>query len=114
MVVAASGLVLRTYHWPVLLILSLMILLVVGLANDVWVLLSIDHNWPLDGYCSIEPNFPTWAPLDDFLPALFEVRSMCGPTPYLLFGVTMADGLAVICLVLVWVALFGIFTRISL
>lgn len=113
MAVAASGLVLRTYRWPTLILSSLMIVLAVGLANDVWMLLSIDHNWPLEGYCSIEPNFPSWARLDDFLPWLFEVRTMCGPTPYLLFGVTMADGLAVFCVVLIWAALFGIFTRLS-
>lgn len=114
MVAASFGLVLRSYYWPIILLLLFMVLLVVGLAKDVWVLLSIDHNWPLDGYCAIEPNFPSWARLDDLIPALFEVRSMCGPTPYLLFKISMADGLAAFCVALFVALLFGIFKRVSL
>ncbi|QFU75908.1 disulfide bond formation protein B [Halioglobus maricola] len=44
-----------------------------------------------DGTCEIYLNFPDWFALDVWFPAMFEVRTLCGFTPAMPFGFTMAE-----------------------
>ena len=46
-----------------------------------------------DGTCGMDPEFPTWLPLDKWLPNVFEVWTMCGYTPNFLFGLSMGEGM---------------------
>jgi protein dithiol:quinone oxidoreductase len=106
--VAILGLICRHMRWVSGLFYLALVALTVGLGFDVWTLLSIDYNWPLSGACSFQANFPSWLPLDVWAPALFEVRNLCQPTPFLIFGITMADALAAACLAFVLIALYGL------
>ncbi|MDH3971388.1 MAG: disulfide bond formation protein B, partial [Gammaproteobacteria bacterium] len=44
---------------------------------------------------------PSWFALDQWFPAMFKVWEACGYTPELLFGVTMAEALLVLSIMLV-------------
>lgn len=91
---AVLGVLIRQWRWPTLLMIALMLWLTWGLAEDTWVLLSIDQGWPTSGACSFVAYFPQWLPLDKWWPQMFEVQNLCQPTPVVLFGVSMAHALA--------------------
>lgn len=93
---ALAGLALRNTIWPARLLIAVELVLSIGLATVVWQLLALEYGFAAIGECSIYPDFPTWAPLDLWLPALFEVQGPCAKTPTVLFGLSMADGLAAI------------------
>lgn len=65
-----------------------------------------------DGQCGMDPGFPGWLPLDVWLPALFEVWTMCGYTPQFLLGLTMGEALVISALLLLAVALLASFFMI--
>jgi disulfide bond formation protein DsbB len=68
----------------------------IGLATVVWELLGLEYGFGGAGACSMFANFPSWAPLDEWLPILFRIQGPCAATPEVLFGLSMADGLAVV------------------
>lgn len=51
--------------------------------------------------CEIVPNFPSWAPLHEWLPALFEATGDCGDILWQFLGFTMPQ---------VMVAIFAIYS----
>ncbi len=55
-------------------------------------LLLIERNL-VEGSCGFKANFPSWMPLDQWLPSVFEPWEACGYTPMLWFDITMAEGL---------------------
>ena len=57
--------------------------------------LAVERGWVF-GDCEIALGTPDWFALDKWIPAIFEVKTSCGYTPYLLFEITMAEGLLVI------------------
>jgi disulfide bond formation protein DsbB len=91
---AAAGLMLRNTVWPARLAIAVELILSIGLATVVYELLALEYGFAAFGACSIYPNFPSWAPLDQWLPVLFKVQGPCAATPEVLFGLSMADGLA--------------------
>jgi len=94
--VAVAGLALRKTVWPLRLLVAAELLLSIGLATVVWDLLGLEYGFGAPGACSMNPDFWGWAPLDAWLPVLFEVQGPCMATPTVLFGLSMADGLAVV------------------
>lgn len=95
---AVVGLFVRTLRWPVRAVLVGEIALCLGLAGVVWKLLALDYGFADAGACNLYAQFPSWAPLDDWLPMLFRVQATCGETPEVLFGLSMGDGLAAVTL----------------
>lgn len=67
----------------------------VGLGETSYGLLSTERGWEI-GSCSFDAGLPAWFALDEWLPAVFMPLEPCGYTPELLFGVTMAEGLMAI------------------
>ncbi|MEH6443859.1 MAG: disulfide bond formation protein B [Oceanospirillaceae bacterium] len=55
-------------------------------------LLLIERNL-VEGSCGFKPNFPTWLPLDEWIPSVFQAWEACGYTPMLWLEITMAEGL---------------------
>ncbi len=109
---AVVGLLLRKHAWLVRGVLLAEIGLCLGLGGVVWKLLAIDYGFAGVGACNLYANFPSWAPLDEWLPVLFRVQATCGETPEVLFGLSMADGLAGVTagfLIAFVLALFGSF-----
>lgn len=46
--------------------------------------------------CEIVPNFPTWAPLHEWLPALFEATGDCGEISWQFLGYSMPQWMLVV------------------
>ena len=46
--------------------------------------------------CEFIPNFPSWAPLHEWLPALFEATGDCGDINWQFFGYTMPQMMMVV------------------
>lgn len=78
-----------------------------GLWERCWFLLEVE-NGNATSSCNFFLNFPSWFALDKWFPELFEVRNLCGLSPELLFGVTMAQGLIVLSSALVIGALIAL------
>jgi disulfide bond formation protein DsbB len=112
--VALAGLFLRKLLWPMRAMLMAGIALSIGLGQVVWKLLALDYGFAESGACSLYARFPQWAPLDQWFPTVFQVQATCGETPEVLFGLSMADGLAGVTVGLIVVlslALIGSFRR---
>jgi disulfide bond formation protein DsbB len=46
--------------------------------------------------CEFVPNFPSWAPLHEWLPSLFEATGDCGDINWQFFGYTMPQMMIVV------------------
>jgi len=92
--VGVAGFFLCRQLWPLRILLVAELGLVLGLAGVVRELLGLEYGFGGPGVCSMFPNFPAWAPLDQWWPTLFSVQGPCAATPKVLFGLSMADGLA--------------------
>lgn len=56
--------------------------------------------------CEFEPNFPSWAPLHEWLPSLFAATGDCGEISWQFFGFSMPQWMVFIFLI--YTALFGV------
>jgi disulfide bond formation protein DsbB len=72
----------------------LSVIAVAGLLERSWMTFAVERNL-VEGSCSMSTGLPTWFALDQWFPAVFEAWELCGWTPELLFGITMAEGLLV-------------------
>jgi disulfide bond formation protein DsbB len=102
--------VLRQCWWGRLVAVLAGLGLTVGLANESWNLVKIEYGVSGGGSCAFKANFPAWAPLDKWLPSVFEVQDFCKATPELLWGISMTDVLVMVSaglLVVLTVALAG-------
>ena len=66
----------------------------VGLWERCRYLLDVE-NGKGESSCSFFLGFPDWFALDRWMPWMFEVRNLCGFTPEMWFGVSMAQYLIV-------------------
>ena len=96
-IVGILGLILRGNLWARRGLLLTQLLLTLGLASVVWQLAALEYGFAGAGSCSMFPNFPAWAPLDQWFPTLFQVQGPCAATPKVLGPLSMADGLIGIC-----------------
>ncbi|MEH6578254.1 MAG: disulfide bond formation protein B [Amphritea sp.] len=64
----------------------------IGLLERSWMTFAVERNL-LEGSCSMSSGLPDWFALDRWFPAVFEPWELCGYTPELLFGITMAEAL---------------------
>ena len=73
---------------------GLLLLLVssVGLGERSYYLYEIE-NFRGDGSCQFTLGMPEWFAVDRWFPALFEVRNICSYTPEIVFGISMAEAL---------------------
>ncbi|MFT4674779.1 MAG: disulfide bond formation protein DsbB [Reinekea sp.] len=64
-----------------------------------------------EGQCGMDAGFPAWFALDDWLPQVFEVQTMCGYTPNFIFGLSMGEGLFYGAIVLFVVAVSALLLK---
>jgi disulfide bond formation protein DsbB len=81
----------------------LTVVMAAGFLERSWMSLGVERGTVI-GECNMDLGLPEWFAVDRWLPAVFEPWEACGYTPYLLFGVTMAEALVAISAVLVAVA----------
>jgi len=82
-------------------------IIMAGLLERSWRVLAVERGW-IFGDCEMDLGMPAWFALDKWMPSLFEVQTSCGYTPFLFFGITMAEVLLVVsaALLLTSTALF--------
>ena len=85
---------------------ALTLLTAVGMGERAFYLYEIE-NFRGDGSCEFALGMPSWFAVDQWFPALFEVRNICSYTPEIAFGVSMAEALIGISAVVCVLALLG-------
>lgn len=78
--------------------------LALGLVRSSYQTLGVERGTIVDA-CSMDAQFPSWLPLHQWLPAMFEPWEPCGYTPMLAFNISMAEALMVISMLWVLVSL---------
>jgi protein dithiol:quinone oxidoreductase len=71
------------------------------------------ENGKGNGSCEFFLGFPDWFALDKWFPFLFEVRNLCGFTPEIFWGISMAQMLIVVAWSLIAVSLLALVLNIS-
>jgi len=108
------ALLLKSYWWGRLVSAAGGLALSIGLANESWNLIKIEYGIGDAGSCAFMANFPSWAPLDKWVPSVFEVQGLCQATPQIAFGVTMTHVLVAVSaglIALFSLAVIGVFLR---
>lgn len=77
----------------------LMSVVAAGLLERSWLLLGTERG-TVSGSCGMDSGLPSWFALDVWFPTFFKVWEACGYTPELVFGITMAEALIVLSLML--------------
>lgn len=78
-----------------------------GMGERAYYLYEIE-NFRGDGSCEFTLGMPTWFAVDQWFPALFEVRNICSYTPEIAFGISMAEALISISFIVCIFALLGL------
>ena len=85
-----------------------------GLFERSYQLLGTERGFVF-GDCNMDSGLPAWFPLDDWLPSVFKVWEACGYTPELLFGITMAEALIVLSVILLMLSItYTIYSGVKL
>ena len=101
--VSAAVLPLRRFRPARIVAHLLTVVIAAALLERSWRLLGIERGWLESGECNFDAGLPAWLALDQWFPKVFGVQEACGYTPELPFGVTMAEALVVLSVVLLLV-----------
>ena len=93
-VLAILALITSPVGWTARIFHLINSILMLGYVERSWQTLAIERGWTF-GDCNLESGLPPWFALDKWFPALFEVKTSCGYTPYILFEISMAEILMV-------------------
>ncbi len=75
-----------------------------GLVERSYQLLGTERGF-LTGSCSFDLGLPAWFAIEKWLPWLYQVETTCGYTPEVIFGITMAEGLMFLSVILLLLSL---------
>lgn len=104
LMVGGVGFFLRHRGWPRLLSHLASLLVAAGLSERSYMLLGTEKGFVFSD-CGFDAGLPTWLALGDWLPWLYRVEASCGYTPELLLGVTMAEALTALSVMLLLLTL---------
>ena len=102
--VTIFGFMLRSTRYACALAHLLVAAIMAGLLERAWQLLGTERGFIIST-CGFDLGLPSWLALDRWWPAVFEVKTTCGYTPELVFGITMAETLLVMSAVLLALSL---------
>jgi disulfide bond formation protein DsbB len=102
-IVSFIGLLARRIRAINTLVQVSIVLIAVGLVERSYKLLGTERGF-WDGHCGFDLGLPAWFAIDKWLPWLFRVETTCSYTPEILFGITMAETLMVMSVVLLLVS----------
>ena len=103
------GLVLVKHFWLRWMSLNLTILMLAGALYTSYYAFGVEQGTVVST-CSMGAGFPTFMPLDLWLPFFFEAQGMCGQSPTMPLGLSMVEALLItismplLMLIAVWVA----------
>ncbi len=92
--VSVIALVSKPGLWMSRILHLLITLLTIGFVERSWQVLAVERGWVFSD-CTMESGLPGWFALDKWFPVVFEVKTSCGYTPYILFKISMAEILMV-------------------
>jgi disulfide bond formation protein DsbB len=98
-IVAAAGLLLQTHKLANRLINFLILLISAAMIERSYLLLGTERGFVFAD-CGFELGLPTWFAIEEWLPWLYRIETSCGYTPEIIFGVTIAEALMVISVLL--------------
>lgn len=75
------------------------ILIAVALIERSYMLLGTERGFVFSN-CGVDLGLPGWFAIDQWLPWLYRVETSCGYTPIIAFGITMAETLMVLSVLL--------------
>jgi disulfide bond formation protein DsbB len=93
--IGVLGLLLRNNTTSLRVVSLLSVIAAIGFAERSWQTLAVERGWIVKLACPMNAGLPAWFDLEAWFPAVFGVQSSCGPSPELLFGITMAEMLMV-------------------
>lgn len=79
------------------------VLIAVGLIERSYQLLGTERGFVFSN-CGVNLGLPAWFAIEEWLPWLFRVETSCGYTPEIIFGITMAESLMVLSVLLLIVS----------
>lgn len=82
-----------------LMIQIIMVIFFAFLLERSYQLLGVERGFIM-GDCSMSSGLPSWFALDKWFPSVFKVWEPCGYTPEIVSGLTMAEALIVISLLM--------------
>jgi len=80
-----------------------LILIAVGLTERSYQLLGTERGFVF-GDCGFNLGLPTWLAVEEWIPWLYRVETSCGYTPEIIFGITIAEALMVMSVLLLLVS----------
>ena len=92
--VSLAAVFIRRFQWLNVTAHLLTVLVAALLLERSYQLLGTERGFTFSD-CGMNLGLPPWLALDNWFPAIFQVRTTCGYTPELLFGVSMAEALIV-------------------
>lgn len=105
------GLLCRNSRLLSIIVSVLTVVAAIGLSERSWMTFAIERNL-IEGSCTMGTGLPEWFALDKWLPSIFEPWELCGWTPELLFGITMAEGLLLTSALAILITFFTTVTLI--
>ena len=75
------------------------VMIAAGLTERSYQLLGTERGFVF-GDCGFDLGLPGWFAIEDWLPWLYRVETSCGYTPEIIFGITIAESLMVLSVLL--------------
>lgn len=103
------GMVLVKHFWLRWMSLNLTIVMLAGALYTSYYAFGVEQGTVISS-CGMGAGFPTFMPLDQWIPFFFEAQGMCGQSPAMPLGLSMVEALLItismplLVLIAVWVA----------
>ena len=98
-IIAVIGLLTRRHPLMNVLANISTVLVAISMSERAYQLLGTERGFVFSD-CGFDLGLPAWLALDEWLPWLFRVQTTCGYTPEIAFGVTIAESLMVLSILL--------------
>jgi len=102
-IVSFVGLLLRKNRVVNLLAQLSIVVIASGLAERSYLLLGTERGFVFAS-CGVDLGLPAWFAIENWLPWIYRVETSCGYTPEVIFGITMAESLMVLSVLLLIVS----------
>ncbi len=102
-IVSLVGLLLRKNRVVNLLAQLSVVGIASGLAERSYLLLGTERGFVFAS-CGVDLGLPAWFAIENWLPWIYRVETSCGYTPEVIFGITMAESLMVLSVLLLIVS----------
>jgi protein dithiol:quinone oxidoreductase len=103
-IVAGVGLLARNCNMMRVLVNLSMFGITIGMLDRSYLLLGTERGF-IFADCGFDLGLPGWFAIDNWLPWLYRVEATCGYTPELAFGITMAEAMITLSVLLFFITL---------